>query len=149
MALLREIKAAMTNTILAVMLVGAASIGTYARGADLKDNEAWRASVGTDGVQRINLQCGPNYFDPHHVIVKVNVPVEISLHSPPNMAPHHFVLDLSKISLSEGNPAGSTTKQIRFIPKTIGEHPFGCQDNAAHPHAPPEAQKMGLLTVIP
>ena len=40
--------------------------------------EAWIAVIH-DGVQRVNVECAENVFDPNEIVVSANVPVELSI----------------------------------------------------------------------
>ena len=47
-----------------------------------------RATIGSDGVQRVDVLGGGYYFDPYRIVVKVNVPVELSVRKLRPPVPH-------------------------------------------------------------
>jgi len=46
------------------------------------------ASVGSDGVQHVEIIGGEYYFDPNYIVVKVNTPVELKVKKTPGYVPH-------------------------------------------------------------
>ena len=51
--------------------------------ADPKAEKRFVATVDADGVQRVAILGGGYFYDPSYVVVKVNVPVELSLTKKP------------------------------------------------------------------
>lgn len=115
--------------------------------------EAWRAAIGPDGMQRINIRCGPDFFDPPHVIVKANVPVELSVSTTRGLPSHNFLVNLSgpnAINATNANsPIGSAQKSFVFVPGLPGDYTMVCRNNAGVANAPTEKSMQGVLTVIP
>lgn len=50
------------------------------------------ATIDADGTQRVSITGGEYFFDPSHIIVKVNVPVELKITKEPGVTPHDIVL---------------------------------------------------------
>src|SRR5687767_6219171 len=50
--------------------------------------ESLAAKADADGVQRIRISAGSYFFKPNHIVVKVNVPVELVASREPGMTPH-------------------------------------------------------------
>lgn len=84
------------------------------------------ASIGTDGVQRVEMVGGSYFFDPNYVIVKVNVPVEIKVKKESGMVPHDFVLKAPEAGIDVRVDLGKEPQTIRFTPTKVGEYPFYC-----------------------
>ncbi len=60
--------------------------------ADTQDKtEAYTATVDKDGVQHIRVIGGGYFFKPDRIVVKKNIPVELSVSREPGMAPHSIV----------------------------------------------------------
>ena len=82
------------------------------------------ATVDEGGLQRVEVLAGSYFFRPSHIIVKVNVPVVITIKKEPSIVPHNFVmrdggLDI-KIKLS------TEAREVRFTPGETGTFDFWC-----------------------
>ena len=54
------------------------------------------ATIGTDGVQHVEVIGGDYYFDPNYIIVKVSVPVELKVKKAPGYIPHDIAVKAPK-----------------------------------------------------
>src|SRR5690349_16594376 len=100
--------------------------------------EAWIAVTDARGVQLVNIQCGSNYFDPPEIVVRSNVPVELSVRtSAPSL---EFVSGFAAANAIGRQPTSHT-----FTPTAAGHFPLVCEQvgGAANPG------QRGLLTVVP
>lgn len=122
-----------------------------ARAAGRNFGEAWLAANGKDGVQRVNIRCGPDFFDPRHIVVKLNVPVALSISTTPNLSAHRFVSGGSGNSVIQAGDSALTSKprSVSFTPDTVGDFPLACQDDSGLTDATLQKAKQGVLTVIP
>jgi plastocyanin domain-containing protein len=84
------------------------------------------ATVDKDGVQRIEMLAGEYFFDPNYIIVKVNVPVEITIKKEPTIIPHDFVLKAPDAGIDIVQSLSSDPRIIRFTPTKTGKYPFYC-----------------------
>jgi len=84
------------------------------------------ASIGPDGVQRVEMVGGSYFFDPNDVVVKVNVPVEINIKMESGMIPHDFVLKAPEAGIDVKVELRKEPQTIRFTPTKVGEYPFYC-----------------------
>lgn len=83
--------------------------------------------LSADGVQRMEVTLDSYSFTPNHLIVKENIPVELTLKSVTWLVPHNFVLKSPEAGLGieqEVPPGGTAT--IRFTPVRSGEFKFVC-----------------------
>jgi plastocyanin len=84
------------------------------------------ATVDKDGVQRVAVRAGEYFFDPNHIVVKVNVPVELTVSKEPGLF-HDIVMREPgagmdfEVELDKDEP-----KVIRFTPTKVGTYPFYC-----------------------
>jgi plastocyanin len=84
------------------------------------------ATVDKDGVQRVAVRAGEYFFDPNHVVVKVDVPVELTVSKEFGLF-HDIVMREPeagmdfKVELDKDEP-----KVIRFTPTKVGTYPFYC-----------------------
>ena len=84
------------------------------------------ASIGPDGVQRVEMVGGSYFFDPNDVIVKVNVPVELKIRMESGIIPHDFVLKAPEAGVDLKVELRKEAQIIRFTPTKVGEYPFYC-----------------------
>lgn len=83
--------------------------------------------VSADGVQRMEVIVDSYSFTPDRLIVKENIPVELTLKSVTWIVPHNFVLKSPEAGLEvekEVPPGGTAT--VRFTPTRNGEFRFVC-----------------------
>ena len=83
--------------------------------------------VSADGVQRMEVTLDSYSFTPNRLIVKENIPVELTLKSVSWLVPHNLVLKSPEAGLriEEELPPGGTST-IRFTPTRSGEFKFVC-----------------------
>jgi hypothetical protein len=100
---------------------------TAAQGAGGDLNEAWWAASGPDGVQRVNIRCGPDFFDPRHIVVKANVPVQLSVSTTIELPAHQFTVTLGPVAIDA--PIGAVQKPFRLSPSLTGKFQAFCRSN--------------------
>lgn len=122
---------------------------TRAAGKDF--GEAWVAATGKDGVQRVNIRCGPDFFDPRHIVVKLNIPVALSISTTQNLPAHSFVIGRpgNTAIRADNAPLTPTPKSVTFTPDTVGDFPLACQDDSGLTDTTLQKAKQGILTVVP
>jgi plastocyanin len=105
------------------------------------------ASIGTDGVQRVEVVGGSYFFDPNYVIVKVNVPVEMKIRKESGMVPHNFILKAPEAGMDVTVDLGKEPQTIRFTPTKVGEYPFYCDKKLLFFESHREKGMKGILKV--
>jgi len=88
--------------------------------------EPFIASIGDDGIQRVEILAGSYFYKPDYIVVKVNVPVEISIKKEPGIVPHNIVVNALDAGIDINESISSEPKVIRFTPQKPGEYPFYC-----------------------
>lgn len=88
--------------------------------------EPFIASVGDDGIQRVEILGGSYFYKPDYIVVKVNVPVEISIKKEPGIVPHNIVVNAPEAGIDINESISSEPKVIRFTPQKPGKYPFYC-----------------------
>jgi plastocyanin domain-containing protein len=78
-----------------------------------------------NGIQKVNMLAGSYFFDPTYVIVKANIPVELTIKKEPG-APHDFVIDSPDAGMSIKEALSTEPKLIKFTPTKPGKYPFYC-----------------------
>lgn len=110
--------------------------------------KTYRAVIDNDGVQRVSLVGGSYYFDPAHIIVKVNVPVELSVRKEAGMVPHNIVIKAASAGIDIDEEMGSEPKIIRFTPAKPGTYPFYCGKKLLFFESHREKGMEGVLEVV-
>ena len=93
-------------------------------GAETK--EIYQATIDSSGVQKVEMLAGSYFFKPNDVIVKVNVPVEITIKKEPGFVPHNIVLHAPEAGIDFKVELSTDPKVIRFTPTKAGTYPFYC-----------------------
>jgi plastocyanin len=88
----------------------------------------YKAAIDRDGVQRMNIQAGSYFFDPNYLIVKLNVPVEITIKKEPEMIAHDFVISAPEAGMDVKEPLSKEPKVIKLTPTRVGKYPFYCDN---------------------
>ncbi len=105
------------------------------------------ASVGTDGVQRVDVIGGSYFFDPNYIIVKVNTPVEMKIRKESGIAPHDFVLKAPEAGMDIQANLGTDPTIVRFKPSKTGMYPFYCSKKIPFLGSHREKGMEGILDV--
>ena len=88
--------------------------------------KTYTAKVDADGVQRISMTGGEYFFEPKHIIVKVNVPVELSVKKTSGFVPHNIIIEAPGAGVEVNENIGKDPTIIKFTPKKTGKYPFYC-----------------------
>ena len=84
------------------------------------------ATIDPDGTQRVSVTGGEYFFDPNHIVVKVNVPVELKITKESGVTPHDIILKAPEAGIDFTEDIGTTPKVIKFTPTKTGTYPFFC-----------------------
>lgn len=131
--------ALLTLTLLCSPLVQAATPMTDA---------VYQATVAADGVQHVAMEGGSYFFKPNHVIVKVNVPVELLIKSEGGFTPHNFVIQAPEAGIRIEQNINSEGRTIRFTPRAVGKYPFYCSKGLPFFKNHKERGMEGVLEVV-
>lgn len=110
--------------------------------------EAYTATVDKDGVQHIRVIGGGYFFKPDRIVVKKNIPVELSVSKEPGMAPHSIVANAPGAGIVFDESLSGDPKIITFTAKATGEHVFYCKNKL--PFLPSHREKgmQGIIEVV-
>lgn len=101
-----------------------------------------------DGVQRIGITAGEYFFKPAHIVVKVNVPVEITIKKEPGFVPHNIILRAPEAGIDISKPISTEPKTIRFTPLITGKYSFYCDKKLLFLKSHREKGMEGILEVV-
>lgn len=114
-----------TAVAVALAVVSVVATGVPA-GAQAGTPDEIVAGVGADGIQRAEVLAGSYFFKPARVVVKLNVPVELSVRKEPGAAPHDVVVKAPDAGIDFAVDLGTEPKVIAFTPTRAGVYPMYC-----------------------
>ena len=119
----------------------------FSSGLTLAQSEPYRAKVDADGVQRVEMIAGDYYFNPGHVIVKANTPVELSIRRESGK-PHNFVLKEPAAGLNVEQELSKDFQKIAFNAMMPGSYNFSCSKKLLFFESHKERGIQGILEVV-
>ncbi len=104
-----------------------AFIPIYSVFSESADSAPKVVPTSEDGVQRIDIVVDSYSYNPGHIVVTVDKPVELNLRSVTSVVPHSFVIDdpESGIEIKETVPSGKDL-MVSFTPGQTGTFKFYC-----------------------
>ncbi|MDH4100667.1 MAG: cupredoxin domain-containing protein [Nitrospirota bacterium] len=84
------------------------------------------ATTDADGVQRIEVTGGDYYFEPNYIVVKSNVPVELTIKKESGIVPHNIIIKAPEAGIAFSEKMGTKPKVIRFTPTRPGKYEIEC-----------------------
>ncbi len=109
----------------------------------------FHATTSTDGVQRIEILGGDYFYDPDHIIVKANVPVEITIKKDSRIVPHNITIEAPDAEIEVSESLRTKPKVIRFTPTKPGKYAFYCTKKLLFFKSHREKGMEGVLEVRP
>ena len=106
------------------------------------------ATIAPDGYQRVEMKAGEYYFDPSVVVVKVNVPVELTIRKAGGITPHTFVMRSPDASLDFTIDITNDPKKVSFMATKTGTYPFECTNRLLFFKSHRERGMHGVLEVV-
>jgi hypothetical protein len=95
-------------------------------GAD-EGSQAFKAKLHPDGVQRVDVKVDSYSFEPNHIIVTVNKPVELRFRSVTSITPHNFVVNHPEAGLNvDQDISAGDDVAVTFTPVKTGSFEFYC-----------------------
>lgn len=107
------------------------------------------ADIGPDGKQHMAVLGGSSFFRPKHIVVKVNVPVELSVQREPGIVPHTFVLKIPEAGIAIDESIGTDPKVFAFTPTAVGKFAFYCRNRLLFFKSHRDKGMEGVLEVVP
>ncbi|MSN26752.1 MAG: quinol oxidase [Geobacter sp.] len=104
--------------------------------------------IENDGIQRIEITGSEYSFKPAHIVVKVNVPVEIKVHKTSFIVPHDFVINAPEAGISINESLSRDPKSFFFIPLKTGKYSIYCSKKLPFMHSHREKGMEAVLEVV-
>src|SRR5574341_669443 len=114
-----------------------------------EQKEVYVAKVDPDGVQRVRLEAGGYFFKPNHIVVKVNVPVELLASREAGVTPHNLVIQAPEAGITVEEELAAEPKKITFTATAVGKYPFYCGKKLLFFASHRERGMEGILEVVP
>jgi plastocyanin domain-containing protein len=130
-----------------VFCLGLAGVGSCRADVASPDETVHRASRAADGVQHVRIEGGAYFFKPRRVIVKSNVPVELTVSVGRSVIPHSFVIQAPEAGIVVDENLSSQPSNIRFTPTAVGSYPFYCRNRLLFFGSHREKGMEGVLEV--
>ena len=108
----------------------------------------YQATTAADGVQHVRIEGGSDFFKPDRVIVKVNVPVELTVSVEKGWIPHTLVIQSPEAGISVDEKLSSDAKNIRFTPTAAGTYHFYCKNKLLFFKSHRDKGMEGVLEVV-
>ena len=108
----------------------------------------FRAQTDDDGIQRVKITGGEYYFDPDHIIVKVNTPVELTIIKTPGITPHNIIIKAPEAGIDINENMGSKLETVTFTPLKTGRFEIYCEKRFLFFKNHKERGMHGVLEVI-
>lgn len=121
---------------------------TAGRVAAQSENEPYRTTIGSDGVQHVNILAGDYFFRPRHIIVKVNTPVMLVVRVEQGVIPHGLVLKAPKANISIDEDLSRESQTFTFTPTAPGKYAFYCPKKLLFFKSHREHGMEGVLEVV-
>jgi len=106
------------------------------------------ATMDADGVQRIEVAAGEYYFDPNHIVVKLNIPVELKVRKSGGFAPHDMIVKAPEAGIDFAVVLRGAPQTVRFTPTKPGAYPLYCDKKLLWFRSHRERGMEGVIEVV-
>lgn len=103
----------------------------------------------SDGVQRVRVVAGSYFFKPNHIVVKANVPVELTASRESGITPHDLVIRAEEAGLNVKEDLGTDAKKISFTATKPGKYAIYCSKKLPFVAGHRDKGMEGILEVVP
>ena len=124
------------------------TLGILSLAVAREPEKLYTATTDPDGVQRVELVGGSYFFRPNHIIVKVNVPVELKVKKEGGMTPHNIVLKAPEAGIDIETPMKEEPKTITVTATQTGVYHFYCSKKLLFLESHREKGMEGVLEVV-
>jgi plastocyanin domain-containing protein len=108
----------------------------------------FKATLDSDGIQKVKILAGSYFFNPDYVIVKINIPVELTVSKEPGITSHAFVIKEPDAGIDIDESLSTEPKTIKFTPGKIGKYQFYCSKKLLFLKSHREQGMEGVIEVV-
>jgi len=112
------------------------------------EQTTFSATIDKDGVQRVEVLGGDYFFKPDHIIVKMNVPVEMKVSKEGGVVPHNILISAPEAGIDIKESLGKEHRVIKFTPTKAGKYPFYCDKRLLFFKSHKDKGMEGVLEVV-
>jgi plastocyanin domain-containing protein len=145
-----------TTRYMAMMLVLLLPFGVTAIGQEAKQDahakgveKRFVAKAGADGVQHVEIIGGDYYFDPNYIVVKVNIPVELTVKKEASYVPHDILVKAPEAGIDFRVDLATDPKPVKFTPTKVGKYEIICDKKLLWFKSHKDKGMDGYIEVIP
>ncbi len=106
------------------------------------------AVPAADAVQHVRIVGGSYFFKPNHVVVKVGVPVELTLSMEAGLIPHTFMIHAPEAGIVVDESLAGEPHTVLFTPQAVGRYVFYCKNRLLFFKSHQEEGMEGILDVV-
>jgi plastocyanin len=109
------------------------------------------AIVGSDGIQRAEITGGEYYFEPNHIVLKVNVPVEFKVKKSKDTSwfiPHDIVVKAPDAGIDFKVSLKTEPQTLKFTPIKAGTYAFSCDKKPPFGKSHKDKGMNGVIEVV-
>jgi plastocyanin len=109
------------------------------------------AAIGPDGVQQVEIIGGEYYFEPNHIVLKVNVPVELRVKEAKDASwfiPHDIVVKAPESGIDFKVSLKKEPQSIKFTPTKTGTYPLYCDKKPPFGKSHKDKGMAGVIEVV-
>ncbi|MBI2353968.1 MAG: quinol oxidase [Deltaproteobacteria bacterium] len=132
----------MKALIMSLMLLAATTV------VSLADEPPFVVPIAHDGVQRVEILGGDYFFRPRHIVVKVNLPVELVARKETFLTPHNLVIAAPEAGISVHESLSRDPQGIAFTPTKTGKYAIYCDKKLLFMDSHREKGMEAVLEVV-
>jgi plastocyanin len=109
------------------------------------------AIVGPDGVQHADITGGEYYFEPNHIVLKVNVPAELKVKKSKDTSwfiPHDIMVKAPEAGIDFKVGLKTEPQTVKFTPTKAGKYPFFCDKKPPFGKSHKDKGMEGVIEVV-
>jgi plastocyanin len=119
--------------------------------AQVAGEKRFVAVVGPDGVQQVELAGGEYYFEPNHIVLKVNVPAEFKVRKAKDASwfiPHDIVVKAPEAGIDFKVDLSKELQTVKFTPTKAGKYSMSCDEKPLFFKSHKEKGMVGVIEVV-
>ncbi len=122
----------------------------YAQETEGKEAEkkTFTAEVNDEGVQVVNILGGEYFFDPNHIIVKVNTPVKLIVKRKSIIVHHNILIEAPTAGMEFDVDFSTKGEVVEFTPTQTGKFDIVCNKKLLWFKSHKEKGMVGVIEVV-